>query len=61
MRLLLLNQFMNRIPTGKTTEDIASLFSLQILNINNQKRLLKVNSEKNFVYKLFPILLPCLL
>lgn len=52
---------MNRIQTGNTTENVASLFSLQVLNINNQKNAFKGQFGANFAYKLFPILLPCLL
>lgn len=61
MRLLILNKCMNRIQTGNTTENVASLFSLQVLNINNQKNAFKGQFGANFAYKLFPILLPCLL
>lgn len=50
----------NRIPTGNTVENIVSLFSPQILNINNQKKLLRANFELITFMNFFPILLRCL-
>lgn len=49
MKLLILNKFTNRIPTGN-----ASLLSLHILNINNQKiNLLKTNFEHILLINFF--------
>lgn len=55
--LLILNELMDRTPTGNTEENIVSLSSPKMLNINNQRKLLRANFEQISSTNVFPILL----